>query len=528
MLPNNRISSTQVNTMRSVHHSLFTYYLALVLGGALLFSLLTLSTNAQSQQDSKSLEVLQSLLKEAAALTKDESVRSALKQASETVLRAKSALRWTPSGSDVQQVAASVMGKESARASQELRDLLRRVADLSQKESREFQEKITAALTLVQENPSTSDVARSITWPGAGMARDQNQPATTISTLGFPGATAIAAGLNHTCALVSGGSVRCWGRNDYGQLGDGSAVTRRLIPVTVSGLSGATSIVAGDIHTCALVSGGTVRCWGNNSSGQLGDGTTIDRLTSVAVNGLSGATAITAGGFHTCALVSRGTVRCWGANSSGQLGDGTQAFGITTNLTLSVVSTISGAIAIAAGGNHTCALISIGEVRCWGKNDYGQLGDGTQMYRLTPVAVYGLSGATAISAGDQHTCALMSSGSVRCWGYNDRGQLGAGNATTYYIPVEVTGLSGATAIAARGYHACAIVSAYGVRCWGANRYIPFSVTGTFDAAAIVAGGVHACVIVSGGAVHCWGDNDRGQLGDGTTAPRYTPVAVIGL
>jgi alpha-tubulin suppressor-like RCC1 family protein len=355
------------------------------------------------------------------------------------------------------------------------------------------------------------------------------------------GVTAIAAGDDHTCALMSSGGVMCWGANSFGQLGDGTT-TARSTPVAVSGLtSGVTAIAAGDDHTCALMSSGGVMCWGANSFGQLGDGTTTDRSTPVAVSGLaSGVTAIAAGGFHTCALMSSGGVWCWGYNFFGQLGDGTTTARSTP---VAVSGLVSGVTAIAAGDDHTCALMSSGGVMCWGANWSGQLGDGTTTARSTPVAVSGLaSGVTAIAAGDFHTCALMSSGGVWCWGYNFFGQLGDGTTTARSTPVAVSGLaSGVTAIAAGGFHTCARTSSGGVRCWGYNffgqlgdgttttRSTPVAVSGLVSGVtAIAAGYEHTCALMSSGGVRCWGRNKDGQLGDGTTTTRSTPVAVSGL
>ena len=355
------------------------------------------------------------------------------------------------------------------------------------------------------------------------------------------GVMAIEVGGGHTCALTNAGTVLCWGNNNHGQLGD-DTLTDRSTPVAVNGpSSGVTAITVGGDHTCALTSTGDVLCWGDNSDGQLGDGTTAGHSMPLAVSGLSsGVTAIAAGGDHTCALTSTGGVMCWGDNGNGQLGDGTTT-GHTTPVAVNGLS--SSVIAITAGGDHTCALTSIGSVLCWGLNFYGQLGDSTNTDRATPTAVSGLSsGMAAIAAGGNHTCALTNTGGVLCWGYNDDGQLGDNTTSRRFAPVAVSGLSsGVTAITAGDLHTCALISASSVMCWGnnshgelgngtlTNRTMPVAVNGLSSGVTIVATGVdHTCAITSIGGISCWGHNGTGELGDGTITDRATPAAVNGL
>ncbi len=328
---------------------------------------------------------------------------------------------------------------------------------------------------------------------------------------------------SHSCAILSGGGVKCWGWNNSGQLGDGST-TDRLTPVDVSGLtSGVTAIALGWNHSCALTSGGGVKCWGDNGKGQLGDDSTTNGNTPVDVIGLtSGVTAIALGWNHSCALTSGGGVKCWGWNSSGELGDGTATQRLTA---VDVSGLTSGVTAIALGGYHSCALTSGGGVKCWGYNGNGGLGDGSMTSKYTPVDVSSLtSGVDAIALGKAHTCALTSGGGIKCWGYNDMGQLGDGSTTDKYTPVDVSGLtSGVTAIALGGHHSCAMTSGGGVKCWGANGSGLIS-----GVTAIALGFGHSCALTSGGGVKCWGGGGSGQLGNNTTTESLTPVDVLML
>lgn len=257
---------------------------------------------------------------------------------------------------------------------------------------------------------------------GDGSETDRKTPQDVVGLM--TRVTAVAAGERHTCALTTTGGVKCWGNNHDGELGDGTKKDR-ITPVDVVGLtSGVTAITTGWRHVCALTTTGGIKCWGNNHDGQLGDGTEDGGLTPVDVSGLtSGVTAIAARGRYTCALTNAGGVKCWGNNHDGQLGDGSRT---DRNAPVDVTGLTSGVKAIATGWRHSCALMTAGGMTCWGNNHDGQLGDGTGVDRKTPVDVVAVpSGIVAIAAGGQHTCALAK-GTVLCWGENEDGQLGDG------------------------------------------------------------------------------------------------------
>jgi len=353
---------------------------------------------------------------------------------------------------------------------------------------------------------------------------------------------AITEGRYHTCALMNGGGVKCWGANGLGQLGDGTN-TDRWTPVEVQGLAGgAIAIVAGLSHTCALMDGGAVRCWGGNGTGQLGDGTNIDSWTATEVSGLSaGVTNVIADLNHTCALMDSGGVKCWGANASGQLGDGTNT---DRWIPTDVQGLSSGVEAVVGRFLHHCALTQDGAVKCWGANEAGQLGDGTSEDRWTPVHVQGLdSGVKALATGLSHTCALMQYGGIKCWGANGVGELGDGTNTDRWIPVDVSKLNGGVMAVAGGFdHTCAIMNNGMMKCWGSNaygqvgdgtnvdRWTPVDVQGlNSGVAAVQEGPYYTCSLLNAGGVKCWGANEVGQLGDGTNTDRWAPGnAFVGL
>lgn len=274
----------------------------------------------------------------------------------------------------------------------------------------------------------------------------------------------IALGNSHACAITKWAAVVCWGANSYGQLGDGTTIQRNT-PVVVPGLNNVVSIAAGGFHTCAALANGTVRCWGRNSSGQLGDNSTNNRTSPVVAAGLSEVKQLSAGLYHSCALEAHGGIKCWGLNSDGQLGNNS-----TTNSKIPVfVFYYSDWKQVTAGYYHTCGLRANGAVYCWGWDGFGQLG-ASGASSTTPIAASLMTDMRQLAAGAHHTCSLKDGGTVYCWGYNALGQLGDGTTTDRHFGVPVSSLTSVGYLAAGGLHTCAIRTMDGqARCWGFNN-----------------------------------------------------------
>ena len=383
-------------------------------------------------------------------------------------------------------------------------------------------------------------------------------------------------------APLSLDTLKAWGSNEFGQVGSGSSgdfpntPVRVVDPTDPSGfLTGVSALAAGGKHTVALLANGTVRAWGGNKRGQLGDGTSgdgADRLTPAQVidpsdpsGFLTDVIAVTAGSFYTVALLRDGTVRAWGWNVDGQLGDGTTA--VLRETPVRVVDptdpsgSLTGVVAVDAGYEHTVALLVDGTLRAWGNNYHGQIGDGTGLnYRRTPVQVLDPSDPTgfltegiAVAAGDAHTAALLQDGTVRTWGENYHAALGDGATTDSAIPVQVVDpldpsgfLTEVTAIAAGHNHTDALRTDGTVWEWGginmtwpglcwflARSATPTQVRDPSDpsgyltrATAIEAGNWFMVALIDDGPLKAWGCNSTGQFGNGSYNSAIWPVRVI--
>ncbi|MDB4602745.1 hypothetical protein OAH71_02415 [Euryarchaeota archaeon] len=364
----------------------------------------------------------------------------------------------------------------------------------------------------------------------------------------------LSAGYQSSCAIISDGSVNCWGMNTNGQLGDGTT-TNRSVATPVLGLdNGAVWVeVSEGNHACAILDNGSVYCWGQNSAGQLGDGSFVERLTPVQVNGLGDerATKLALGQYHSCALMERGEVRCWGGNSQGQLGDGTTFGRPSASATSSLSTNNDNAVSIVAGEQHTCALLQDGGVSCWGWNYGGQLGIGSEISQSSPqetTLTSNGSSAISLAAGSYHTCAILQDGNVHCWGLNSNGALGDGtivdrNASQVSLTVDLGSGRTATKISAGMAHTCAHLDNDTVSCWGWNddsqigdgttidRLNPVNIyTGYFRTVRdISVGWTHTCALLDNGGIKCWGDDSAGQIGIGSTSgvdvssPEYTSI-----
>jgi alpha-tubulin suppressor-like RCC1 family protein len=393
-------------------------------------------------------------------------------------------------------------------------------------------------------NTGVSGTGGSTAASGAGGATQATGGASisTGTTSKEFSAIAVSAGAEHTCAVLTSGSLQCWGWNSDRMLGNGTTINLSSTPVAVLNIINGAAVSSGQLHNCALLNSGSIQCWGLNQYGQLGDGSSTQIIpTPVTVLGISSAVTVSAGYDHSCAVLTGGSIHCWGDNVFGALGDDTT----TSSSTPVLVSGITNALSVSAGYRYSCALLGGGLVKCWGSNSNGVLGDGTTTSSSTPVLVSGITNASAVTAGTDHACAVLTTGTVQCWGQNAAGELGNGSLTNSLTPVTVLGITNALAVSAGAFHTCALLSGGTARCWGQNDVgqvgngttiaaspfgspIPVEVSGITSASAISSGRMHACALLDGGSIQCWGEGFFGELGNGSTTNSAIPVTVAGF
>lgn len=398
-----------------------------------------------------------------------------------------------------------------------------------------------------------------------------NRP-TPVAVSGEQVFVGVAVGTRHSCAWTAGGQTFCWGRNAGGELGDGTT-TARFAPTRVAGSLRFVEVTAQGSHSCGLTITGVTYCWGVGSAGQLGTGTfPATQTTPARVSGSTVFVRVSAGRQFTCGIATDRSVHCWGRNTAGELGDGTS----TGRAIPAPVSTLSQVVAIGAGSEHTCAITAAGTAQCWGRNSFSQLGE-VEAIR-SPAIIPGLSGATLISGGYFNSCSLNSTGnttcwgsglavptpfatektftsidhgdayvcgidaarSAWCWGANNAGKLGNGTEQYSATPQAVSGGLQFLRISGFYTHACGISTSNAIWCWGANhlgqiddsgvnRLVPTAIPSSLSFADVSVGLYYSCALTTDGAMYCWGNNVSGSsaLVPVLSAHRFIAIATSG-
>jgi alpha-tubulin suppressor-like RCC1 family protein len=404
---------------------------------------------------------------------------------------------------------------------------------------------------------STSDNSTTDSSPADGATEDTSDGGFDAGCTVSPCALQVSAGSDFACVLLSDQTVRCWGDNYYGEIGAGTLGDGGLDtsphprPTAVSGLGPVKELASGWAHACALLVDGTIWCWGSNQYGQLAqptDGGVSDLAPApVKVNGISGTVDhLVAGGFHTCALLTDGTLSCWGSNDYGQLGSGSflsdGGWARPTNVPTPTPANVSGATQLGLGSRFTCVLESDGGIACAGFNYDGQLGRGPDGGLTDTTShpdfglVSGLSGpiAKVPKSNGYHEIVILADGGLMAWGTNNYGQLGNEDDSGVSQPsaVSVVGFGSVLEVSPGNYFTCARRSDRTVWCWGQNargvagvspeagtpQYVPVQVAGLSNVTQISSGwSGFACAVIAGGNVECWGDNALSHLGRGPDA-----------
>jgi alpha-tubulin suppressor-like RCC1 family protein len=395
-------------------------------------------------------------------------------------------------------------------------------------------------------------VASALLVPALGCREDaesptapEPEPALDITPAHALSFRQVSAGGGHTCGVTTDDRAFCWGNNLSGQLGAGPVGDFSLTPVTVAGGLRFRSVSVGSHHTCGVTTNSRAYCWGDNSVGQLGNGTTsFENPTPVAVSGGLQFRQVSAASFHTCGVTTDDRAFCWGLNHQGQLGDG------TTNQRLRPARVVGGLPfrQVSAGqlsafaATNTCGVTTSNVAYCWGSNFFGQLGIGSrdEEPHPRPVAVVGGRRFRQVSVGAGHTCGLTPANRAFCWGLNSDAQLGDNSRTNRLEPVHVhaQGLE-FLQIRGGGRHTCGVATSNVVYCWGRNvegqlgngttfrRPLPTAVADGRRFRQVSAGAIHTCAVTVSNRAFCWGNNFFGQLGDGTRTDRLVPVPVAG-
>ena len=451
---------------------------------------------------------------------------------------------------------------------------------------------------------------------GNGGNNQINSPSTTSVDLGT-GRTAVAvsAGNDHNCAILDNGELKCWGEDRHGELGNGGPAWTVSNPTDTNAPSStsinlgtsrtAVAVSAASEYTCAILDNGDLKCWGRDNYGQLGDGgsnTNTNAPSSTAIDLGTGRTAVSVstGTYHTCAILDNGELMCWGKGQYGQLGDGGSNSNLNAPSSTAIdLGTGRTAIAVSAGDSHTCAILDNGDLKCWGRDYHGQLGDGgtntdTNAPSSTAIDLGTGRTAVAVDAGYQHTCAILDNGDLKCWGDDYEGQLGDGGSNTNTNAPSSTAIDLGTGrtmsvserdldgdgilnifdadpfnssansspvwnipgfqegsiytnmtLSAGSHYTCAILDNGDLKCWGYDYHGQLGDGGSNNdtnapsstaidlgtgrtAVAVAAGEYHTCAILDNGDLKCWGYDGYGQLGDGgsntdTNAPSSTAI-----
>ncbi len=355
----------------------------------------------------------------------------------------------------------------------------------------------------------------------------------------------ISAGAHHTCAITSSSAtpanaLKCWGFNAVGQLGDGTQSNFNVPTIIDPGVT-YKEISAGYLHTCGITDSAaapanTLRCWGDNTYYELGDGTNISKTTPTTISGSESFSKVSAGAYSSCALTGLGALKCWGANNSAQLGDGSLASRKSpTDIALGQTFT-----QVATAAAQTCAIHALGTLQCWGGNSYGQLGQtpASTLSQLTPSITNGASSVASFALGASHSCAIDSWGILSCVGLNDNSQLGRGTGLNSANFTTVDRGTAYSSLALGSVHSCGLTTTGILNCWGSaaqgelgnnsttiGSAVPMRMDAPNTYLRIAVGANHTCGILSSGALRCWGLNSNGQIGNNTTVNVLLPITI---